>query len=402
MPSKQPMTSQQFKTTLLFFAAVLATGLFPRPGRCETVDLNQAIVLAPEEYRHQLVQQLSLAEDNRQQWLDTLAKCPPEQREALAFLLVNMPEHDLKSLKGDFVLRDVALAFAARAKTSWAASVPKEIFFNDVLPYANLNERRDDWRGDFAARFAPLVQGCKSAGDAAQLLNRQVFKIVQVAYHATKRQKPDQSPYESMKSHYASCTGLSIILVDACRSVGIAARVAGTPLWSNGSGNHTWVEVWDGQWRFVGAAEPGEFNKTWFAGSAAKADDSQVEHRIYAASFQRTDVPFILVWDPSCTDYSAVDVTGYYVHRQHLQVSVPESVGPAPEATIQVRRGDRLIGQAIGRHADFELAADADYKVQALLPGGRMIREDVRLPRDSDADLHLRAPTDATKSKTGK
>src|SRR5579864_6876843 len=146
MPSEEPMPSQRFKTSWLFVAAMLVSAFFPRPGSCEVVDSNQAIVMAPEEYCHQLVQQLSLAEDNRQQWLDTLAKCPPDHRQALAFLLVNMPERDLKSLKGDFVLRDVALAFAARGRSSWAASVPKEIFFNDVLPYANLNERRDDWR----------------------------------------------------------------------------------------------------------------------------------------------------------------------------------------------------------------------------------------------------------------
>ena len=59
---------------------------------------------------------------------------------------------------------------------------------------------------------------------------REVFKAVNVKYHATKRLKPDQSPSESMKIGYASCSGLSIILVDACRAVGVPARVVGTPL----------------------------------------------------------------------------------------------------------------------------------------------------------------------------
>ena len=78
-----------------------------------------------------------------------------------------------------------------------------------------LSERRDDWRADFLKRFLPLVKDCKSAGDAAQVLNRGVFKAVNVSYHATKRRKPDQSPYESMQIGYASCSGLSILLVDA-------------------------------------------------------------------------------------------------------------------------------------------------------------------------------------------
>ena len=61
---------------------------------------------------------------------------------------------------------------------------------------------------------------------------------------------------ESMETGLASCTGLSILLIDACRSVGVPARFVGTPLWADGSGNHSWVEIWDGGWHFVGAAEP--------------------------------------------------------------------------------------------------------------------------------------------------
>ena len=38
-----------------------------------------------------------------------------------------------------------------------------------------------------------------------------------------------------METGVATCTGLSILLVDACRSVGVPARIAGTPLWSNNS-----------------------------------------------------------------------------------------------------------------------------------------------------------------------
>ena len=64
------------------------------------------------------------------------------------------------------------------------------------------NERRDDWRADFLGRFYPLVKDCKSAGEAAQVLNREVFKAVDVAYHASKRPKPDQSPYESIEAHF--------------------------------------------------------------------------------------------------------------------------------------------------------------------------------------------------------
>ena len=36
-------------------------------------------------------------------------------------------------------------------------------------------------------------------------------------------------------------------------------RLVGVPLWLDRSGNHAWVEVWDGsRWRYTGAAEPTE------------------------------------------------------------------------------------------------------------------------------------------------
>ena len=71
----------------------------------------------------------------------------------------------------------------------------------------------------------------------------------------------------------ATCTGLSIMLVEACRAVGVPARVAGIASWPGRGGNHTWVEVWDDGWHFVGAAEPDEkgLDHAWFVGDAAKA-----------------------------------------------------------------------------------------------------------------------------------
>jgi hypothetical protein len=305
-------------------------------------------------------------------------------------LLTNIPERDLKSLTGEFILSDINLAYEARAKYPWAAAIPKEIFFNEVLPYANLNEKRDDWRGDFMKRFGPVVADCKTAGEAAQLLNRKVFKELKVSYHATKRLKPDQSPSESMDIHFASCSGLSFILVDACRAVGIPARIAGTALWSDKSGNHTWVEVWDGQWRFIGAAEPGEFNKTWFAENAAKADDSAVEQRIHAVSFRHTDEPFLMVWDPTSKDYPAVDVTGFYAGRKIITVNVLDASGHPAGGTVQIRKGGELLAQKTGMTTSFELAAGMEYVICVESPDGRKAEKNLVLPKDADASVDLR------------
>src|SRR4029078_4485401 len=117
-------------------------------------------------------------------------------------------------------------------------SLPKDVFLNDVLPYASLNEPRDGGRAKLREIAAPLVKDCQTPGEAAQVLNRKIFGIVKVKY-STQRKKPDQSALESMESGVATCSGLSILLVDAWRSVVVPARVVCTPMGTNIRGNHT-------------------------------------------------------------------------------------------------------------------------------------------------------------------
>jgi hypothetical protein len=344
--------------------------------------------LVPRDYRDAVGKRMAAAGANRSEINESIAACPEGQREGMAFLLANMPETDLASLSSEFLLKNVSLAYEAREKHPWAKGVPKEIFLDAVLPYANVNEKRDDWRGDFVARFAPAVKDCKTATEAAQLLNREVFKALGVKYHATKRIKPDQSPYESKEIGYSSCTGLSIILADACRAVGIPARVVGTPQWADDSGNHTWVEFWDGQWWYLGAAEPGPVNETWFSAKAAKADGTDPHKRIYAASFRKTEMPFEMIWSPR-RDISAVDVSSYYVHRQKLGVSTVDADGKPAPATIRLVEGGRIVGQAEGATAKFEVGAGEEYVVRAESEG-LLAEARVNLPAHADASETLR------------
>jgi hypothetical protein len=279
-------------------------------------EISAAVALLPDTYRPEVVRAMSIADVNAHQLIDAIGRTPDAQREGIAFLIANMPDRDLLALDADYLLENVQLAYQARERTPWGASIPNEVFLNNVLPYANVNERRDRWRRDFVDRFMPAVAEATSIEDAVAILNVRVFGDLHVRYHATKRAKPDQSVYESTGLGFASCTGLSILLTNALRAVGVPARLAGTPLWVNESGNHTWVEVWvDGQWRFIGAAEPGELDKTWFNGIASQALASGRMHAIYAVSFKRTDITFPLAWDETIDYVHAVNVTDRYTRR---------------------------------------------------------------------------------------
>ena len=116
-----------------------------------------------------------------------------------------------------------------------------------------------------------------------------------------------------MAAGYASCTGLSILLVDACRSVGVPARIAGVAAWTGMPGNHTWVEVWDhGSWHPVGASESKKLGHAWFLKAASKASTEHPYTRIHATRFKKSPVTFPLIWDLGYPYVNAIDVTESY------------------------------------------------------------------------------------------
>lgn len=254
---------------------------------------------------------------NRRQIELALAQAPPEQQRSMRFLVANMPGRDLTSLSAAFLLENVDYAHRARQAAPWKDRLPEAVFQNYVLPYANVTESRDNWRKDFRERFLPLVRDAQTPSEAAAVLNQKIFPLLKVRY-STRRRRPDQGPYESIESGLASCTGLSILLIDACRSVGVPARFVGTPLWADRSGNHSWVEIWDDGWHFTGAAEPTgkNLNKAWFTARASRADREHPLHAIYAVSFRRTPLRFPLVWAPSVDNVWAVNVTDRYTRKR--------------------------------------------------------------------------------------
>src|SRR5439155_6516101 len=137
------------------------------------------------------------AKDNRPELEKALADVPEDQRKGMAFLVANMPDADLKSLKAEFLLTNTALAYKARKEVPWGKDVPEEVFLNDVLPYTNVDEERDAWRKEFYDLCLPKVKGCRTPSEAAQKLNREVFKTLKDGY-STQRKAPNQSPKESI------------------------------------------------------------------------------------------------------------------------------------------------------------------------------------------------------------
>ena len=287
--------------------------LDPRMSRPPAMLIKSIVGKLPVEYQAEVFRALRKSGRNAWALMDVLKSVDTPEQEGAAFLIANMPGRDLVALKADLLIANIHWAYQALQELPWGKSIPHDIFLNDVLPYASINERRDDWRRDFYQRFISIAKASGSIDQAVYALNKDVFNTFKVSYNPILRPKPDQSPYETIQAHYASCTGLSVLLIDALRSVGIPARIAAIAMWPDASGNHTWVEIWDGQWHYIGAAEPTSLDHTWFTSKAAQTD---ARHPIFAVSFKKTRQIFPMRWAPYLRFVSAVDVTKDYANSR--------------------------------------------------------------------------------------
>ena len=321
---------------------------------------------------------------NRSQLEAALDQIPAEHRPGMIWLIKHMPKADRNELTSDFLLENVNGAYETWKAAPWRDGIPEDIFFDAILPYASINERRDEWRSSFHDQFAELVTKARTPSEAAAILNNRVFPMLGVQY-STDRPKPDQSPLESIEAGMASCTGLSVLLVDACRSVGVPARFVGTPLWSDGSGNHSWVEIYDdGKWHFTGAAEPVgmELDKAWFQGRAEGAIEGDDQRAILAVTWRKVPLTFPLPWKSGDTSVRAVDVTQRYkAGKQRLpegmariRVRVIDHKGHRESIPVMLRSvPDGKGHKGVSRDDRF----DANDHLEFVLPIGVRIQIDV-------------------------
>ena len=71
------------------------------------------------------------------------------------------------------------------------------------------------------------------------MLNEKLWDVLGVKYEANLS-PAILAPLDVVAAGKASCTGLSLLLVAACRSLGVPARIAGVGDWGSehGGGNH--------------------------------------------------------------------------------------------------------------------------------------------------------------------
>ena len=192
----------------------------------------------------------------------------------------------------------------------WSENVPAELVRDSVLPDQVIHEKPCDWRPVLTPIAQELVRGCATAREAVLALATGLPQATGVHY-SMERRAACMNALEALNEKKVSCTGQSIFLVCALRSVGIPARAVGITTWNHILGNHTWAEAWfEGDWHMIEYNEK-DFNTPWVMENIGMLDPKEVVQHIFAAT-PNGKAPYLSAYVLDKRILTAEDVTARY------------------------------------------------------------------------------------------
>ncbi len=282
---------------------------------------------------------LDMAGDNATEVLEAITSAPEEDRDAMSFLVANLPPVDLATADAEFLLENVRLAGEARERFSWGASVPDDVYLAYVLPPRVSQEPLEEWRPFMLEQLTGRLEGITSMEEAALEVNRWCGE--RVGYRPTQRR--DQGVFETLASGYGRCEEMMIVHISALRSVCIPARQTWTPYWATSDNNHAWTELWvDGEWRYAGACEPADaLDKAWFTDTAKGA--AIVLSSVFGPPAEGDEVY------REDEGFSLVNSVSRYLEPGGLDVAVVRDGAPAKDVPVTVSVWNFGALRAVGR-----------------------------------------------------
>lgn len=272
-----------------------------------------------------IAQALELAGSNRAQLEQALAEAQadPLTDEAMRFVVASLPTCDLGSITAGQLSDNLAMALEARTAFPWGEDPDLATWAHFVLPPRVSQEPLTPWRGFFLSELRNELGGARSLEEAAVLVNKWCGE--RVGFRQTQRR--DQDPLATLASGYGRCEEMVIFYVDACRAVGIPARMAYCPYWAVSDNNHAWVEVYgsDGRWHYTGGCEPrDQLDDAWFNGAVKNAP--LVCSMAFGIPDER-DESVLSVEETVGARYTRFNSTAFYRDTGLLAVEVPTVAG---------------------------------------------------------------------------
>src|SRR5262245_20790320 len=103
----------------LIFLLIFFSGCSTAP-RINPAEITSAVATLPESYRSDVRKSLEAAGRNADELISAIYGVDGGEKTGMAFLLANMPESDLKTLRGEFLIQNVKLAYQVRNEVPWS------------------------------------------------------------------------------------------------------------------------------------------------------------------------------------------------------------------------------------------------------------------------------------------
>lgn len=237
----------------------------------------------------------------------------------------NLTNADWYEVDSTLLLDAFYSTLEARKKFAWDRNLPEDIYLKYVVPLRIESEPLQNFRRKFLEEIGPLLTPVDSLAQAALEVN--LYLGVRVKFKSSD--PTDQGPLTTLSSGFGRCEEMTILAIDALRSVGIPARPVWVPAFSDTDNNHVWVEVFteDG-WKYMGGAEPKtRLNEAWFDKKVPRAGIVLTMGRDYDGDDSNAV--------KSGSGY-VLNVTPNYIPPAKLTVEMPENWGEGDHVWLAV------------------------------------------------------------------
>jgi len=172
---------------------------------------------------------------------------------------------DYHTLKADYLINNIDLAFEAWEENPWSKKLSFDQFCEYVLPYRSSNEPVEEWRQYFMEELAWVEDSLKDKSDPVEaccVVNDYIkswFRFDPRYYeHPT-----DQGLKEMLRDKMGRCEDMTNLAIYAMRAMGIPVMSDFTPYWANTGNNHAWNAVLDKNDSVIifmgGESNPGDY-----------------------------------------------------------------------------------------------------------------------------------------------
>lgn len=154
---------------------------------------------------------------------------------------------DLEAIKGDFLIEDIEVAFAAWREDPWAKKIPFEVFLETILPYRGSEEPLVPWRRACRERLKGVYRSLDT--ETPEKACRAVLAAASkwIGFDEIYYLHPTDQGYDEMcRTKLGRCEDISNMMLYAARASSTLCATDYTPAWADRDNNHAWEVVLDG------------------------------------------------------------------------------------------------------------------------------------------------------------